>query len=327
MSNMKIWKQCACQTVSRQDSDTHDGWQQVKRRRRPSPERRPVNPRMEGRCYHCLARDHRAQTCREPVRCRLCRQTGHRQSACPLSKREVASPEPTQRAPSGLYACLVGEIIDAEPTLSQIVECIQEILPSSAYPKYHRLGSGHILLRDLSKEEWRTMRGWMYHIPGGGCIRWRRPCGTDGAYLVPKETRRLELSGVPFGRRNWKHLDEMLGQMGSLKKIVCDGLQTGDPNCTCVDVEVPVGVAIPPTIRVAAGRDAPMVRVAALPPPPPRGDCLKMKGACDVPTPAKSAVIAPEFDAAVEYAAPRVLRPPQRQLPRVDFLRTRWNPH
>ena len=303
--------------VSRQDSDTHDSWQQVKRRRCPSPERRPANPRMEGRCYRCLARDHRAQTFREPVRCRLCRQTGHRQYACPLSKREAASLEPTQRTPSGLYACLVGEIIDAEPTLSQIVECIQEISPSSANPKCHRLGSGHILLRDLSKEEWCTMRGWMYHIPGGGCIRWRRPRGTDGAYPAPKETRRLELSGVPFGRRNWKHLDAMLGQMGSLKKIVCDGLQTGNPNCTCVDVEVPVGVAIPSTIRVAAGRDAPMVRVAALPPPPPRGDCLKMKGACDAPTPAKSAVIAPELDVSVEYAAPPgIMAPPEIAPPR-----------
>ena len=58
---------------NRQDLDTHDGWQQVKRQRRPSPERHPVNPSMEGRCYHCLARDHRAQTCREPVWCRLCR--------------------------------------------------------------------------------------------------------------------------------------------------------------------------------------------------------------------------------------------------------------
>ena len=294
----------------RQDSDTHDGWQQVKRRRRPSPKRRPVNPSMEGRCFRCLARDHRAQVCREPVRCRLCRQTGHRQYDCSLSKQEAACPEPTQRAPSGLYACLVGEIIDADPTQAQIVECIQEISPSSTNPKCHRLVSGHILLRDLSKEEWRTMRGWMYHIPGGGCIRWRRPRGTDGAYPAPKEIRRLELSGVPFGRRRWKHMEAMLRQVGTLRKIVCDGLQSGDPNCTCVDVEVPVGAAIPATIPSAAGWDASMVRVAALPPPPPRGNSLKMKFAYDSSTPAKSVAMAPERDVFLEYAAPSGITAP-----------------
>ena len=47
-----------------------------------------------------------------------------------------------------------------------------------------------------------------------------------------------------------------------------------------------------------------MVRVAALPPPPPRGDSLKMKFAYDSPTPAKSAAMAPELDVFVEYAAP-----------------------
>ena len=102
----------------------------------------------------------------------------------------------------------------------------------------------------------------------------------------------------------------MLGQVGSLRKILCDGLQSGDPNCTCVDVEVPVGAAIRATIRVAAGWDAPMVRVAALPPPPPRGNCLKMKRAYDASTPEKSAVIAPELDVFVEYAAPSGITAP-----------------
>ena len=92
------------------------------------------------------------------------------------------------------------------------------------------------------------MRGWMYHIPGGGCIRWRRPRGTDRAYPAPKEIRRLELSGVPFERRSWKHLDAMLRKVGTIRKIVCNGLQSGDPNCMCVDVEVPVGAAILATI-------------------------------------------------------------------------------
>ena len=65
------------------DSAAHGRWQLVKKCRRPTPERRLVNPSMEGCCYCCLARDRRAQMCWEPVRCRLCRQAGHGQCACP----------------------------------------------------------------------------------------------------------------------------------------------------------------------------------------------------------------------------------------------------
>ena len=107
---------------------------------------------MEGRCFRCLAGDHRAQTCREPIRCRLCRQAGHRQYACPQNKRNDARPMPLERTPSGLYACLVGEIIDADPTWMQILECVQEISPSLTHPVCHRLVSGQIILQDLSRD-------------------------------------------------------------------------------------------------------------------------------------------------------------------------------
>ena len=103
------------------NSATHGRWQLVKRRRPSTPERHPINPSMEGRCCRCLARDHQARTCREPVWCRLYHQAGHRQYACPRAKREATSPEPPQRATSGLYACLIGEIIDAYLTWTQIV--------------------------------------------------------------------------------------------------------------------------------------------------------------------------------------------------------------
>ena len=111
---------------------------------------------MKGRCYRCSARGHQAQSCREPIRCRLCRQAGHRQYACPHNSREATHSEPLQCTPNGLYACLVGEITDAEPNWTQILDCIQEISPSSIHPVCHRLASGNVLLRDLSKEEWRT---------------------------------------------------------------------------------------------------------------------------------------------------------------------------
>ena len=68
----------ACDVGEKLDkTTTNGGWQYVHRRRRPTTERRPINPSMEGRCYRCLARGHQAQSCREPVRCRLCHQAGH----------------------------------------------------------------------------------------------------------------------------------------------------------------------------------------------------------------------------------------------------------
>ena len=110
----------------------------------------------------------------------------------------------------------------------------------------------------------------MYRVPGG--IRLRRPRDTDGAFPVPKETRRLEIRGVPFGRRTRPHLEAMLGHVAMLRKIMCTGLQSGDPNCTCVEVEVSVGTVIPTTIPLAEGWDAPTVQAAVLPSPSP-GHC------------------------------------------------------
>ena len=130
---------------------THGGWQHVHRRRRPTSERRPINPSMKGRCYRCLARGHQAQLCREPVQCRLCRQARHRQYACPHDSREATHPKPLQRAPHGLYACLVGEITHTEPNWTQILDCIQEISPSSTHSACHRLACRHVLLRTFRR--------------------------------------------------------------------------------------------------------------------------------------------------------------------------------
>ena len=64
-----------------------------------------------------------------------------------------------------------------------------------------------------------------------------------------------------------------------LRKIVCTGLQSGDPNCMCVEVEVSAGTVIPGTTPLAKGWDAPTVQVVVLPSMPPR-NCPHM-----MPTP------------------------------------------
>ena len=66
-----------------------DGWTTVQRPQsagRPPTHRRPVDLRQEGRCFRCLARGHVARSCREPIKCRVCRQGGHRQASCPFRR-------------------------------------------------------------------------------------------------------------------------------------------------------------------------------------------------------------------------------------------------
>ena len=49
----------------------------------------------QGRCYRCLARDHRVSSCRDLFRCIRCRRPGHRERHCPHR-----FPSPTQHTPS-----------------------------------------------------------------------------------------------------------------------------------------------------------------------------------------------------------------------------------
>nr|TKW15152.1 hypothetical protein SEVIR_5G217700v2 [Setaria viridis] len=51
-----------------------------------------------GRCFRCLATDHLASACRDPVRCFRCRQFGHREPE--PRARAPASHPPTHKAPT-----------------------------------------------------------------------------------------------------------------------------------------------------------------------------------------------------------------------------------
>jgi hypothetical protein len=48
--------------------------------RQPSATRRAFHQTTDGRCFKCLARGHRANSCHDPVRCLLCFRSGHRAS-------------------------------------------------------------------------------------------------------------------------------------------------------------------------------------------------------------------------------------------------------
>nr|CAD1842907.1 unnamed protein product [Ananas comosus var. bracteatus] len=50
--------------------------------RASAPSGAPFSSRLEKRCFRCLARDHVVAVCRDPLRCRRCRRTGHRAKFC-----------------------------------------------------------------------------------------------------------------------------------------------------------------------------------------------------------------------------------------------------
>jgi hypothetical protein len=81
-------------------------WQQVKRkywwRKHRSPHHHSAHPscrspsalfleKTRGRCFNCLARDHRKISCRDPPRCWLCKKSGHLSSHC---RARVLHPPP-----------------------------------------------------------------------------------------------------------------------------------------------------------------------------------------------------------------------------------------
>jgi hypothetical protein len=55
--------------------------------------------KTDSKCFICLASDHRAASCRDPVRCSNCLRSGHRERECKAAARRQggAGPAPAQR--------------------------------------------------------------------------------------------------------------------------------------------------------------------------------------------------------------------------------------
>ena len=178
-----------------------DGWKTVRRSRnkgRPPTHRRPVDPRQDGRCFRCLARGHAAHSCREPIKCRLCRQGGYRQASC-----QLPMPPSTEPATTGLFACLVGELRDADPQWTHIIDGIQALCPELTDPDCHRLTAGDIFIRGLSKDAWRRIHGQTQHLD----VRWFHFLATAPTYgrgfsLTEDDTQ----TGGPWGSLLPPHL-------------------------------------------------------------------------------------------------------------------------
>ena len=252
------------QAVARGQTDktrtTQDEWMT---RRHNHKSRRQVDPRKDGRCFRCLAREHIARDCRDPIKYHLCQKGGHRQASCPLQLHTPAKP------PS-LAACLVGESREIDPQWAHIMSGIQTLCPNLSSPDCHRLDSGDFFLRGLSKADWCRIHGKIQQIPGGGAITWRRPQSTDGAIIPHKKVRRLEACGIPFGFRMRHHLQQLVRPIGVLQELVCDGILAGDPNCTGLEVEMANDDDIPDKLSLALGGGRCVdIQIAVMPPPPP----------------------------------------------------------
>ncbi|CAN6206901.1 unnamed protein product [Urochloa humidicola] len=71
----------------------------------PTPRRMAPIPSNHNRCFRCLSHDHFVKDCRDPVRCRTCRGSGHRSYQCPMVLPREATPHPRrQRTPTLLRA-------------------------------------------------------------------------------------------------------------------------------------------------------------------------------------------------------------------------------
>ena len=167
----------------------------------------------------------------------------------------------------------MGEVRGSSPTWEHILSGLQDILAVPGIPDCHRLASGDIFIRNLSQSAWLSPRGRMHRLLDGGSICWRRPRPTDGAFSCPSEGRRLELRGVPFGLRTWQSLEASLQPISALQQIACNGIQAGDHNIMCVDIQIRAGTRIPGHLQLASADAAPIL-IAELPlPRPTSGYC------------------------------------------------------
>ena len=174
--------------------DEDIGWSTVRNRR--EFHRLPLT-NMEGRCYRCLWRGHFARECWDPVVCRLCLRTGHRQKEC-TNQGELHRQEVGHRSSvmEGMATCFVGEILAGTSTAATILQGLPISDKPQGHPECFQLDSGSFLLQGLPKEIYRELWGITQLTTEGDKIRCRRPLATDGAQTVRHEIAIIE--GSPF---------------------------------------------------------------------------------------------------------------------------------
>ena len=243
--------------------DEGSGWHTVRNRRELH---QPPVTNMAGRCYRCLGRGHFARDCRDPIVCRVCLRTGHRKKECTnqggMHRHEV------DRRPAvmeGMETCLVGEVREGAPTAATILQGIPSSDKNSGQLECFQLDSGGFLLRGLSEEMYRELWGANQNNAEGDKIRWRRPLATDGVQMVKQEIATLEVRGVPFGLRSWTHTASLVRRFGSLRSMLNNGFQQGDPNVMCIEVAVSPGSKVPLSVAYDPAQGGKMAYISEIP--------------------------------------------------------------
>ncbi|KAJ1273950.1 hypothetical protein BS78_05G025200 [Paspalum vaginatum] len=80
-------------------------------RESPSPALRAFRSKTAGKCFICLAPDHRSASCRDPIRCFRCRRSGHRER----TRRAAASTAGEIQSGRRVRACYVPKLPPPPP--------------------------------------------------------------------------------------------------------------------------------------------------------------------------------------------------------------------
>ena len=165
----------------------------------------------------------------------------------------------------GTATCLVAEVREGAPTAATILQGIPISSKASGQLECFQLDSGSFLLRGLSEEMYWELWGATQTNAEGDKRRWRRPLATDGAQTAKQEIATLEVRGVPFGLRSWAHTASLVMRFGSLRSMLNNGLQQGDPNVMCIEVAVSSGSKVPLSVAYGPAPGGKMAYISVIP--------------------------------------------------------------
>ncbi|WVZ64870.1 hypothetical protein U9M48_014328 [Paspalum notatum var. saurae] len=234
------------------------GWHAVKAkywwRRRPNSTRRdgakPSNSSLshrpssaalqlfnsctQGRCFKCLAPDHRAATCRNTVRCFGCRRFGHRLRGCKHPRSEPVQPvvpADGQRAPQPAQVTMVvlgdpctrpDEDDCVIPTSFDIESEAKEWESTALIPWAFSLpqGAGVRQIKDTILDEFRLLRDEVIiskHSPEAYLIKFVKKKHCEAAY----RRRCIKRNGIVLCLRPYRSLEHAIGARFFFRVRIC----------------------------------------------------------------------------------------------------------
>ena len=218
-------------------STRHDGLQSTNR---PSIPLHLFNTRTTGRCFRCLAPNHRSSDCRNPVRCFGCRHYGHRlrdckpprgdRAAAPTSMQPVRSAGSQQRAQAASVTMVVlgdpctrpDEETCIIPTSFDIEQEAKEWESTALVPWAFSLpqGAGVRQVEETILYELRLKRGEVtvsQHSPEAFLIKFEQQKHCEAAH----RRRCIKRNGVVLCLRPYRSLEHAIGAHFFYRVRIC----------------------------------------------------------------------------------------------------------